>query len=164
MRKAQLIPILIFAFFFSGCSASVDLQMDEDYSYLTISMTEEQATEAIEYILSSSKDTQIIDPQADLREGEIYIVGQIREKKTGELYSGSLTLYLWAEDGELRAKVIQLDFKDWKASATRLDNFNRLLSDGLARKVRQKNNKSELTEVVILDSELAFTWKTPRQK
>ena len=164
MRTLQIISILVLGLFIAACKANVDLEIDDAYTYLTISMAEEEAANAIESILGSGKQGKIINPQADLRDGEIYVTGEVEQQTTGKRLPGSLTLRLWAENGQLQAKITSLDFAGWDATQERLDEMNQSLAEGMARRAAQRNNRSELSEVIVTDGELAFTFKTPRNR
>lgn len=92
------------------------------------------------------------------------VSGEVEQKETGKLHPGSLTLRLWAENGQLQAKVTSLDFAGWDAQPETLDKINRDIAEGMARKAANKNNRSELTDVTIRDGEMSFTFKTPRKE
>ena len=164
MRTKQLIFLLALGLFLAACRANVNLALDENYTYLTISMTEDEAAQLIETILSSGRQGRIINPQADLRDGEIYVAGEVEQQATGRRLPGSLTLRLWAEGGQLQAQVASLDFAGWDASNQRLNEINQSLTEGLARQATQRNNRSELSEVIVQDGALSFTFKTPRRR
>ena len=164
MRTLQITFIVAFGLFLAACRANVDLALDDNYTYLTVSMTEAEATQVIETILSSGRQNRIINPQADLRNGEIHVSGEVEQPAGGRLLSGSLTIRLWAENGHLQAQVASLDFAGWDASNERLNEINQKLAEGFARQAAQRNNRSELSEVIIEDGALSFTFKTPRRQ
>lgn len=164
MRTIQIVFILILSFFLAACQGNVDLRFDDNYSYLTVSMTEDEATNLIESILGSGQQRQLINPQADLREGEVYVSGEVEQQTTGQRLPGSLTLRLWAENGQLQAQAVSLDFAGWDASEEQLNKINQSLAEGLARQAARRNNDSELSQVTIRDGELSFTFKTPRRR
>lgn len=164
MRTIQMISILILGLILTACQANVNLELDDNFSYLTVTMTEEEATNLIETLLSSGQQNQIINPQADLRDGEIYVTGEVEQQRTGQRLPGSLTMRLWAENGQLQAQVTTLNFDGWDASQEQLNNINQSLAEGLARQAARNNNRSELSQVVVQDGELAFTYKTPRRR
>ena len=164
MRTIPIVSILILGLFLAACRANVDLKVDDDFTYLTVSMTEAEAAQAIESILSSGQQGQIINPQADLRDGEIVVSGEVEQQATGKRLPGRLTMRLWAESGHLRAQVTSFDFAGWDASDEQLNEINQSLAEGLARQAARRNNQSELSEVIVRDGELAFTFKTPRRR
>lgn len=164
MRTIQLMSIIILGLLLAACRANVDLQVDDDFTYLTVSQTEAEATALIERILSSGQQSRLINPQADLREGEIFVSGEVEQQGTGQRLPGSLTMRLWAENGQLQAQVATLDFAGWDASSEQLNKINQSLAEGLARQAGRNNNDSELSQVIVRDGELAFTFKTPRRR
>jgi len=131
MRTLSIVSILMLGLFLAACRANVDLQVDDDFTYLTVSMTEAEAAQAIETILNSGQQGKIINPQADLRDGEIVVSGEVEQQATGERHPGSLSLRLWAESGHLRAQVTSFDFAGWDASDDQLNNINQSLAEGL---------------------------------
>ncbi|MEM8532208.1 MAG: hypothetical protein AAGF95_15290 [Chloroflexota bacterium] len=163
MRTIQMIFVLILGLILSACQANVNLELDDNFSYLTVTMTEEEAASLIETILSSGQQSKILNPQADLREGEIYVSGEVEQQRTGQRVPGSLTMRLWVENGQLQAQVNTLDFSGWDASQEQLNNINQSLAEGLSRQA-SRNSQSELSQVVVRDGELAFTFKTPRRR
>ena len=160
LKRITVLLMLSMVVWLAACKANVDLQMDEEYTYLTIFMSEEEAANGIEKALVK----HLVIPQADLREGEVVVSGEVKDKETGKLIPGNLILRLWAENGDLQAKVTSLDFAGWDAQPQTLDKINQDIASGVARRAANKNNRSELTEVIVRDDEMSFTFKTPRKK
>jgi hypothetical protein len=94
MRTLKILFILTIFLFLAACQAEIDVRFDDDDSYLIIKFPEDQAAQAIENILSSGPQMKIINPEADLRNGEIFVTGEVKQQFSGEYLPGSLTLHL----------------------------------------------------------------------
>jgi hypothetical protein len=160
LQRMTILLALSVALGLVACRPAVDWEADKEYFYLTITLSEDDATNAIEKALTP----HIINAQADLRDGQIFASGQVKQEKTGKLLSGSLTLELWAENGVLNAKITSLDFGGWDASQEKLGEINQDIADGVAGRVANKESRSELTDVTVSDGEIAFTFRMLRKK
>ena len=144
----------------AACQATIGFDIDQDYVYTTIEADEANATAAIEKVLSEN----LINPQADLRTGEIVVSGEKEVEATGTVETGSMTITMFIEDGYLIAQITNLDFANWNASPEELANMNEKLAFEMRQHAQMRNSRAELTEVTIQDSGMSFTWRTPRIK
>ena len=146
--------------FMTACNANVQFNLDENYSYLTITMTEESVENLIETLLTSG-ESRLQNVTADLRAGEIYVIGDAQTNNG--LQSGSLVVDIGAQNGLLDVEVQSFDFGGYSAQQAGIDDFNQRLADGIARNARNNDNGSEFTAVNITSTGLSFTIRTPRQ-
>ena len=144
----------------AACQAQIGFDLDQDYVYTTIDMDEANAAAAIEKMLEGN----LINPQADLRAGEIVVSGDKEIEATGKVESGSMTISMWVEDGYLIAQVTSLDFANWNASGEELAKMNEKLASEMRQHAQLRNSRAELTEVTIQDGGMSFSWRTPRVK
>lgn len=146
-----------------ACSATTTISVTQDaqYSYFTLSMSEEDAAEIIEGILTFGDTPLMRTATVDLLAGEIAVQGDV-VTETGGTQPGTLAIRVWAQDGDLHAEVTQFQFAGFTAEQSALDAFNVQLTDGLAQAARQDNGESDLTDVTLTDTALSFTVRSPR--
>lgn len=161
-KSSSLIFTLLIFTLLNACGGGFDFRQDDNFNYFTLGMTAEEAATAIETVLSAGNPPAVIEPQAELQQGEIYVQGQVRRQRDDELIPGSLVLRLWAQDGVMQAAVSDLDFAGWDASDQQLNKMNADIAAGVARRAAQNNRQSELTEVSITPEGMRFTWRSPR--
>jgi hypothetical protein len=160
----RLIAILMFVcalpLLACGASGGFNIRVDDQYSYLTITMSEEDIQGMVAPLLENGEDLRIQDPTVDLQPGEIIVTGSV-VGDGGQLSPGSLSIRAWAENGRLYLEVTRFSFAGFVASQEMLATFNAELEAGLARDA--ENADSETHEVVITDTEFSITWRSPRE-
>jgi hypothetical protein len=162
-RKLIAIVVFVCALPLLACGASgaFNVRVDDQYSYLTITMTEEQIAGMIVPLLENGEDFRVENPEIDLRPGEIVVTGSV-VGDGGQLHPGSLALRAWAANGQLYLEVTRFSFAGFTATQSMLANFNAEMEAGLARDA--ENADSETHEVVITDTEFSITWRSPREE
>lgn len=145
--------------FMTACNANIQLTMDENYSYLTVTMTEESVENLIETLLTSGQ-SRLENVTADLRAGEIYVTGDAQTNNG--LQSGSLVVDIGTQNGLLDVEVQSFNFGVFSAQQAGIDDFNQRLANNIASNARNNNNDSEFTQVNITSTGLSFTIRSPR--
>jgi hypothetical protein len=161
MKKALLIFLTIFALPLLACGASggFDVRVDEQYSYLTITMSEQDISNMLIPALQNGRDLRVENATLDLRPGEIIVMGSV-VGDGGRLYPGSMSLRAWAANGRLHLAVGTFSFAGFNASQQQIAQFNADLEAGLAQDAAEDD--SETTDVTITDTSLSITWRSPR--
>jgi len=145
----------------AACSADVSLDFDEQYSYLTVEMQEEEVASMIERMLTSG-DSQLQNVNADLRPGEVYVTAEM-EADNGSMVPGELLILIGAAEGQLQVQVVSFSFAGISTPAERIAEWNQNIAEGLARGADNNERGSEFTQVSITDTTLSFTVRTPRR-
>lgn len=155
----------IFAFLFvmlfaTACNGNFQLSFDENYSYLTVTMAEDDVESLIETLLTSG-GSRLQNANADLRSGSIYVTADAR---TGNgIQSGNLTVTIGTQNGLLDVQVSSFNFGAYTAQQAGIDDFNQRLADRIALNARNRESNSQFTNVTITNTGLSFTVRTPRQ-
>ncbi|MEM9954551.1 MAG: hypothetical protein AAFV93_05470 [Chloroflexota bacterium] len=149
-----LIPVLM------ACSANVSLTFDENYSYLTVTMTDEDLEATIERLLTSGQ-SRLRNVSAEAQTGSIYVTADA--PTNNGLQSGNLTVEIGSQNGILDVEVTSFNFAGYTAEQAGINNFNQRLADNLARNARDRENDSEFTDVTVRPDEFSFTIRTPRR-
>lgn len=144
-----------------ACSANVSFDQDANYNYLTIRMSEQQVADLVTGLLTGG-DSQLSNVGVDLRPGEIFVRGVVTQQN-GQQVPGSFGIRMWSASGNLQAQITSFDYGGLTADQAGLGDFNRRLTEGLNRSAANNDNPSDITEVTITDSNLAFTIRSPRQ-
>ncbi|MEL6307670.1 MAG: hypothetical protein AAFV98_10130 [Chloroflexota bacterium] len=150
-----LMPVLV------ACSAEVSFRLDDNYSYLTITMSEESVENMIETLLTSG-DSQLQNVTANLRNGDVYVTGEVR--RNGTTQSGSLIVQIGDQNGLLDIEVTSFNFAGYTANQAGIDDFNERLANRIASNARDRENDSEFTDVTVTPTGLEFTIRTPRRE
>lgn len=146
----------------SGVTATVHFEADEQYNYLTISMTEEQTQELFAGILAESDDLPISNPLVDLHDGEIAISGDVPSGQNGTA-PVSLIIEASSANGQPSLEVTSINFAGWEGTPDMLANINADIAANL--KAAADNAKDgQLTEVSITEDALSFTLRGPRDQ
>lgn len=162
VRRLHFLWLLIFIVPALACSGSFDVRVDENYSYLTITMTEAQVQDALENALSSGVRPALLNPEVDLRNGSIYIEGDLPRQNGGDPVPGNLTVRVYASGGELAAEVTSLNFNGFDANDDALIRLNDRLEEALIRAATNREGNSEYDDITITNTELSVTFRTPR--
>ncbi len=163
MRLKYILFIFITGLFLVGCDANISVRQDDTSNYLTITLTEQQAIDLIEKSLGSGNSPKIVNPQADLRNGEIFVSGSVRQPNTNQLVSGNLTIRLWADQGKLKAQVTSFNFAGVEAGEGQLAQINQSVANRLAQS-GPRRGQTELDDVTIQNDEMSLTFKSPRRQ
>ena len=161
MTVKQLLFTILLIPFLVACSGNVQIRLDENYSYLTITMDEENTENLIETLLTSG-ESRLQNVVADLRNGEIYVTADASTQNNG-IQSGNLIVYIGVEDGLLDVEIRSFNFGGYSVNQAGIDNFNTRLADSIARNAENRENDSEFTDVTITPTGLSFTIRTPRR-
>lgn len=148
-----LMPVLV------ACSANVQFRLDENYSYLTITMTDESVENLIETLLTSG-DSQLQNVQANLRNGDIYVTANAPTNNGTQ--SGNLVVRIGDQNGLLDVEVTSFNFGGFTADQAGIADFNQRLANGIARNAENNDNNSDFTDVTVTSTGLTFTIRTPR--
>lgn len=147
-----------------ACSsgAGIQFRLDDQYSYFTVSMTEQQVRDAVLPLLAASPDLTVRDATIDLQPGLIRVTGTLVTNQGN--YQGNMSIAMWAEqNGRLGMAVRDFAFAGYNAPSEHIASFNRDLAAGLERDHQQRDNDSVLTEVQITNDNVSMTWRTPRE-
>jgi hypothetical protein len=152
-----LLPILA-----CNQSGGFNVRVDDDYSYLTVTLNEEDIRGWLVPALENGRELRMQDPVLDLRPGEIHVSGSVIGRD-GRLYPGNLTIRAWAENNRLQLAIVTFSFSGYNADQGSIARWNSDIAAGLERAAASDRNQSETTDVTITDSSLSITWRTPRQ-
>lgn len=152
---ALVMPLL------AACNANVSFDLDDQYTYLTVSMEEADVASLMETLLTSG-DSQLQNVNADLRPGEVHVTAEI-PADDGTPVQGELIVLIGAENGQLQVEVVSFRFAGISTSDEQIAQWNQGIADGLARSAENNENGAEFTEVTITDTDLTFSIRTPRR-
>jgi hypothetical protein len=160
--KARLwIIFFLLALPLVACNAAggFNVRSDDNWNYLTLTMSEQQVRDLIVPILTNGRDFRMQNVRIDLRPGEIIAGGDV-VGQDGRLYPGSLSMRAWAAEGRLNLEITTFNFAGFNADAAMLQRFNADMAAGLARDAA--NSNSETNDVTITDTEFSITWRSPK--
>ncbi|MBW4439308.1 MAG: hypothetical protein KME04_19360 [Pleurocapsa minor GSE-CHR-MK-17-07R] len=159
MRKVLLSIVLMFVL--AACGR-VDFRQDDQYSYLTITLTSEEVTGFVERLLTEGATPLMRSASAELREGEIFVTGDVNDGRGG-VVGGTLSIRMSAQDGVLDAAVTQLNFAGYTADQNALARINSDIAAGLAASARNNNSGSDISAIDITPVGLSITFRSVRQ-
>jgi hypothetical protein len=159
MRKMLLSIVLVFVL--AACGR-VDFRQDDQYSYLTITLTSEEVTGFIERLLTEGATPLMRMADAQLREGEIFVTGAVNDGRGGTV-EGTLSIRIAAQNGALEASVTQLNFAGYTADQTALSRINSDIAAGLARSAQDNRSGTDISAVAITPGGLNVTFRSVRQ-
>ena len=146
-----------------ACDGSFNVSWDDDYSYVTFSMTEAQVQEALESALESGVRPVLLNPVIQLRPGSIYIEGDL-PRQNGDPVPGNLTVRPYVQNGELAAEITSVNFDGMNAGSDAIVRMNERLEEALQRAAAQRNSRSEYHEISVTSDQLSVTFRTPRER
>ena len=146
----------------SGVSATVNFRADDQYNYLTIDMTEQEAQTLFTGILAESADVQISNPVVDLRPGEVAISGDVPSGSGGTVQA-NLIVQAAMSDGQPTLRVTSFSFAGWEGTPDMLEEINGNIAAGFAE-AASNANEGQLTDISITDTALSFTVRGPRDQ
>lgn len=162
MRYLSVLVIFMLPMLACTANPSVSLELDENFSYLTVTMDEADVVSSIETVMTAG-DSQFESLTADLQPGAIAFRGNVRTN-TGDLVPGSLSVRIWAQDGELQAAVQSFSFGQMTAQEAGIDEFNRKLAESLSRSAEQRRNPdAKLADVTVTNTSISMTIQSPRR-
>lgn len=156
-----LIVLLVMALPMIACDSggSFNVRNDDQYNYLTISLTEAQIRDMIVPTLQNGREFRMQNVSIDLRPGEIIVLGDV-VGDGGRLYPGNMSIRAGAANGQLQLSVGTFSFAGYAASQEQLARFNADMQAGLAQSAQ--NSDSQTHEVTITDTAFSITWRSPR--
>jgi hypothetical protein len=147
----------------NGLSANVQVRVDENYNYLTVNMTEEEAQVLFTGIFEQNDELQVINPTVDLLPGEISVSGEV-PSGDGQTVPANLSVQMSVQNGQLNVAVTSMSFAGWQGTPDMLARINSNIADGIAEATQNGVRDAELTEVTITDTGLSFTLRAPREQ
>jgi hypothetical protein len=161
MKSRLWIIIVLLTLPLVACNAAggFNIRSDDNWNYLTLTMSEQQIRDLIVPILTNGRDFRMQNVTIDLRPGEITARGDV-VGQDGRLYPGSLSMRAWAAGGRLNLEVTTFNFAGFNADAAMLQRFNADMAAGIARDAAQSD--SETHEVTITDSTFSITWRSSK--
>lgn len=159
MFRYSLLVLLALILPLTACDR-VEYVTDDQYSYLTLTLTEQEVADLIVSLLTGGTRPIMQTARADLRAGDIYVEGEINDGRGGT-FPGNLTMRLWSADGVLQASVGQLNFAGYTVDSATLNRINQDIAAGFAASAARNTSGSIITDVVISDTNLRFTIRSP---
>lgn len=147
----------------NGLSANVQFRVDEDYNYLTVNMTEEEAQVLFAGIFAENDELQVINPTVDLLPGEISVSGEV-PSGNGQTVPADLSVQMSVQNGTLNVAVTSVSFAGWQGTSEMLTRINSEIAAGIAEAAQNNAHDAELTDVTITDTGLSFTLRAPRDQ
>ena len=147
----------------NGLSANVQFRVDENYNYLTVNMTEEEAQVLFAGIFEANDELQVINPTVDLLPGEISVSGEV-PSGDGQNVPAHLSVQMAVQNGLLNVTVTSVSFAGWNGTPDMLARINDDIANGIAEAAQNNARDAELTDVTITDTELSFTLRAPREQ
>jgi hypothetical protein len=159
MKTRLWIIFLLLALPLLACNAAggFSVRSDDNWNYLTLTMSEEQIRDLIVPILTNGREFRMQNTTLDLRPGEIIVRGDV-VGDGGRLYPGSLSMRAWAAGGRLNLEITTFNFAGFSADAGMLQRINADIATGIARDAA--NSDSETSEVTITDTTFTITWRS----
>ncbi len=145
----------------SGVSATVNFRADDQYNYLTISMTEEETQTLFTGLFTESSDLRISNPVVELRSGEIAISGDVPSGSSGTVQA-NLIVQVAGTPGQPSLRVTSLSFAGWEGTPDMLEGINSELAAGFAA-AAQNAEDGQVTDISITETALSFTVRSPRE-
>ncbi|NDJ36768.1 MAG: hypothetical protein GYB64_19110, partial [Chloroflexi bacterium] len=157
MRKLSLFLGLIMTALLAACSGNIQFEIDDDYTYITLSFDEEAVSETVSRIVTGGVPPLLQDPVVDLRDGEIVVTGT-HVTRRGESYPAYLAFTFFVQDDHLSAAVTDFDFGGADVPQERIDRLNERLAESFARGAENRNNpETIITDVTLTSEELSIT-------
>jgi hypothetical protein len=147
----------------NGLSANVQFRVDENYNYLTVNMTEEEAQGLFAGIFEENDELQVINPTVDLLPGEISVSGEVASGD-GQTVPANLSVQMAVQNGQLNVAVTAMSFAGWNGTPDMLERINRDIANGIAEATQNNAHDAQLTDVTITDTGLSFTLRAPREQ
>jgi hypothetical protein len=158
IRQIKLAITLALCALLAACGG-VNLTWDENYSYLTITLSEAQVNDILTSALARS---DLRNVQTDLYDTGIYVSADL--VRDGQTTPGDLDIYVGTANGLLDIEVLSFNFAGFNADGAMLDRINRDIADGITRDAQNNESNSEFTQVTINETQLSFTIRTPREQ
>lgn len=155
----KLLAVLLLPLIACNASGGIDVRSDNQWNYLTLTMSEAQVRDLIVPLLQNGRDFRMQNVSIDLRPGEIVARGDVIGQD-GRLYPGSLSLRAWAAAGRLYLEVTTFNFAGFSADAAMLQRFNADVAEGLARSAAESDDETH--DVTITDTAFSITWRSPK--
>jgi hypothetical protein len=152
--------MLVLAALACNAGADVNVSVDDQYSYLTVSLTEQQVQDVLAGALANAGRVRVENPHVDLQAGQIVVSGEAIGQD-GRRYPGNMTLQAGAANGALQISIVAVNFNGFTADPDTINRWNADIAAGLGRAAAQ--SASEVSEVAVTDSALSITWRTPRR-
>lgn len=147
----------------NGLSANVQFRVDENYNYLTVNMTEEEAQVLFAGIFEENRELQVINPTVDLLPGEIAVSGEV-PSGDGQTVPANLSVQMSVQNGQLNVAVTSMSFAGWQGTQDMLARINSDIAAGIVEAAQNHAGDAQLTEVTITDTALSFTLRAPREQ
>jgi hypothetical protein len=147
----------------NGLSANVQILVDENYNYLTVNMTEEEAQTLFAGIFEQSDNLQVINPTVDLLPGEVSVSGEV-PSGNGQTVPANLSVQMSVQNGQLNVALTSMSFAGWQGTPDMLERINSDIAAGIAEATQNRGHDAQLTDVTITDTGLSFTLRAPRDQ
>ncbi|MDX1992301.1 MAG: hypothetical protein SF029_07925 [bacterium] len=152
--------LLVVLLFLTACEG-VQYSEDANYSYVTITLPEQQVADLLSGLLTYGNPPLMYTAQVQLNAGEIYITGEANDGRGGRL-PGTLRAQVWIENGGLRVTVTEFIISGYSADASAIAQVNQALYQGFTQASANDRNATEFTEFNVTDSAVRFTLRAPR--
>jgi hypothetical protein len=161
MKWQALVALIALIVTSLACNAGgdINIRQDDQYNYLTVSLTEQQVQDILSSILANAERIQVQNARIDLQLGQIIVTGDAIGQD-GRSYPGNMTLQAGSANGALQITVIAFNFSGFNADQATIDRWNADIAAGLGRSAEQ--SESEVDSVSITDSAMSITWRSPR--
>ncbi len=124
---------------------------------VTVTLHEEDLQAAIGSILAE-ENPLLRDPQVDLQDGRIIVSGEHDRRDGQGRVSGSVTLTLGVEGGELRARITAVDIEGVTLSDAQIAELNERLSEAILQRAGRDNRILTMISIAVSEETIQFVF------
>jgi hypothetical protein len=143
----------------NNLNALLRVTTDETHYNITVTLTEASVQAALLPIFGTGAQAWLLNPQIDLREGDLHITGGLKQQQ-GDPIPVTLGVALGVTDGKLTLTVTALSLGFWSATPANLADLNADLAAGMARGQR---GDGSLQTITITNNRLSIQIRSPKQ-
>ncbi|MBC8171397.1 MAG: hypothetical protein H7X77_06980 [Anaerolineae bacterium] len=155
MKSRLLVLVLLFPLLLVACNRAevTDVQRSADGGIdATVTFTEDDLNTAIQEALAAGENPLLRNPQVDLQPGQIVINGEHDQRDGSGTVSGTLTVAVTIEEGQLKTTVTAATIESVPLSDTRVTQFNERLAEAFARRAARDRGVITVKAVTITDT------------
>ena len=144
-----------------ACALSFNRNPDGSLGVETV-LTEEMIQESLNNSSAQwggdNEDIKLSNLDADLRDGYIFVVGDLQYVEGGAVDQLSFRLDLYAENGQLVVLMSDVQVENYSVDPLLVNEWNQKISDELTDASQQTPNAS-LDSVTVAEDGVTFLWR-----
>jgi hypothetical protein len=129
---------------------------------VSVVLTEADVSAVIADALAAGGNPLLRDPQVDLQNGAIFVIGEHDRRDGGGRVSGSFRVTVSVQDGAIFPQLTEVNIEGIDASDERIAQLNAQLAVGLLRRANRTDAIS-VQSLTITDNDLTMVFNVQRQ-